>query len=69
MVKGTLKTFYGHFPEQVPNELWLHAGLLGDGFSGECQRMGGDKDLQAKFYQCFFFHLTMDTKSVDKKNV
>ena len=21
-------------------------GPLGDGFSGECQRMGGDKDLQ-----------------------
>ena len=55
MVNDILDTFYGSFPENVPDELWLYVGLLGDGFSGECQRMGGDKDLQAKFFEsdCF----------------
>ena len=46
MIKDILKAYYEYFPEEVPNELWLHAGLLGDGFSGEVQRMGSDQDLQ-----------------------
>ena len=61
MVKDILQTYYGHFPEQVPDELWLHACLLGEGFSGEIQRMGGYKDLQAFVFKsdCFSVHITI----------
>ena len=59
MVKGILQQYYGHFPEQIPDELWLHAGLLGDGFSGECDRMGGDKNLQVEFFRVIVLFVSL----------
>ena len=44
-VIDVLEHFYGLCPEKVPSELWMHGGFVGDGFSGEVERMGGDKDL------------------------
>ena len=40
-----LNRFHGESPDRVPNELFIHGGFGGDGFSGCCDRVGKDIDL------------------------
>jgi hypothetical protein len=44
-VLDILNTNHGETPDRVPKELWIKGGFGGDGFSGCCDRVGKDIDL------------------------